>query len=232
MVSLGGLRKICPFSCHAWFNSGYKLGPQNLAATIRLYVEADFDTANCHAFINFNVLRKPNPPQGVYADVNDGHHKEVKVFQAWRQRPDSPGGYRLRHIQLHLVLQLRQAWQAQSSFVWNTLWRPSQRGGDPRTPARSTGRGPKNPSPRVQGGPRTPRADEQERRSLGSSAPHSTSVVECGLCGASPRSGAWAALRYAGTACGTPEPHRVLKVPEIRSVGCSQHRHRLRDPRA
>ena len=68
-----------------------------------------------------------------------------------------------------------------------------------------------------------------------SSAPHSTSVVECGLCGASPRSGAWAALRCKAPGdallLGAPEPDRGLKVPEIRSVGCSQVR-RLAGPRS
>ena len=119
----------------------------------------------------------------------------------------------------------------------------------------SKGRGPKNPSSFTgEGGPRTPGADEQDvawassaprllrardqERGLLSGTPAPLagprSLTEFSMC---PRSGAWAALRCkaAGDALllGAPEPDRGLKVPKIRSVGCSQvRRHRLRDPGA
>ena len=100
------------------------------------------------------------------------------------------------------------------------------RGGDPRTPARSMVEGTRRP----QG--RTSKRDV----AWASSAPSSIGVVEPVL-GASPRLVAGAALRCKAPGdallAGPPEPDRVLSVPEIRSVGCSQvRRHRLRDPRA
>ena len=87
------------------------------------------------------------------------------------------------------------------------------------------GRGPKKPCSFAARGPKNPRGG-LARRSLGLVSPHSTGVVECGLSVASPRSGAWAALwcKAPGDALllGEPEPDRGPKVPEIRSVGCSQ----------
>ena len=100
-----------------------------------------------------------------------------------------------------------------------------RRRGGPRTPARSQGEGTQEPQlVHWEGGPRTPGAVEQDV-AWASSAPRSTTVVECRLSVASPRPGAWAAPKCKGAGdvllLGAPEPDRGLKSgkPSVPAAG-------------